>query len=278
MSRTAIENEINEAVQRNIPLQEERSVALQEALDRGAMALFGEKYGDRVRVVTFDPDYSVELCGGTHVSATGEIGLVKIISGGSVAAGIRRIEALAGFDAIEHLESELSELERVRGQFKTLQRPSDEEVAELIEETRELRREIEQMRASSLEAGLDQIISSAAEVDGLRIASGRIPQGTMDDLRKLGEKMQERMGLSSVGVLGTVDPEGEKVYLVAAVSKDLIERGLQAGKLVGDLAKQIGGGGGGRPNLATAGGRQPENLDETLDATVNVVRQLLGDA
>ena len=274
----AIENEINEAVQRNIPLQEERSVALQEALDRGAMALFGEKYGDRVRVVTFDPDYSVELCGGTHVSATGEIGLVKIISEGSVAAGIRRIEALAGFDAIEHLESELSELERVRGQFKTLQRPSDEEVAELIEETRELRREIEQMRASSLEAGLDQIISSAAEVDGLRIASGRIPQGTMDDLRKLGEKMQERMGLSSVGVLGTVDPEGEKVYLVAAVSKDLIERGLQAGKLVGDLAKQIGGGGGGRPNLATAGGRQPENLDETLDATVNVVRQLLGDA
>ena len=274
----AIENEINEAVQRNIPLQEERSVALQEALDRGAMALFGEKYGDRVRVVTFDPDYSVELCGGTHVSATGEIGLVKIISEGSVAAGIRRIEALAGFDAIEHLESELSELERVRGQFKTLQRPSDEEVAELIEETRELRREIEQMRASSLEAGLDQIISSAAEVDGLRIASGRIPQGTMDDLRKLGEKMQERMGLSSVGVLGTVDPEGEKVYLVAAVSKDLIERGLQAGKLVGDLAMQIGGGGGGRPNLATAGGRQPENLDETLDATVNVVRQLLGDA
>ena len=271
----AIEREMNEAIQRNISLQDERDVPLDDALGRGAMALFGEKYGDSVRVVTFDPDYSVELCGGTHVPATGEIGLVKIISEGSVAAGVRRIEALAGFDAIDYLESELAELDRVRGQFKTLQRPSDEEVAGLIDETRALRRELDELRAASLESGLDDIIGAAVEVNGVRVAVGRIAPASMDDLRTLGEKLQSRLGEKSVGVLGTVDPEGGKVYLVATVSGDVITRGVQAGKLVGALAKCVGGGGGGRPNLATAGGRQPENLDGALAGAADTVKDML---
>ena len=270
-----IEREINASIQRNIPLQEERDVPIDDALSRGAMALFGEKYGETVRVVTFDPDYSVELCGGTHVSATGEIGLVKIISEGSVAAGVRRIEALAGFDAIEYLTSELSELERVRGHFKSLQRPSDEEVADLIDETRSLQRQLDELRAAGLEAGLDDIIAGATDVDGVRVASGRIPPASMDDLRTLGETLQSRMGEAAVGVLGTVDPEGEKVYLVATVSADVIKRGVQAGNLVGALAKRVGGGGGGRPNLATAGGRRPENLDEALRSVADSIRELL---
>lgn len=272
----AIEHEINEAIQRNVALEEERDVPMEEAMRRGAMALFGEKYGDRVRVITFDSDYSVELCGGTHVEATGAIGLVRLVSEGSVAAGVRRIEALAGFDALDFLDSELDELRRVRNQFKTLQRPSDQEVAGLLESNKALLREVDLLRARALEGSLDAIVSGTLAVDGVRVASGRIAPATMDDLRTLGETLQSRLGESAVGVLGTVDPEGGKVYLVASVSNDVIERGVQAGKLVGALAKRVGGGGGGRPNLATAGGRRPENLDEALSAAVDVVGQMLG--
>ncbi len=272
-----IEREVNAVIQRNIPLQEDRDVPIDEAMRRGAMALFGEKYGDRVRVITFDPDYSVELCGGTHVKATGEIGLIRLVSEGSVASGVRRIEAVAGFDALTFLGGELAELSRVRGQFKTLQRPSDEEVADLLEQNRALRKELEQLRAQRLEAELDDVVSNAVSLNGIRVAAARIGPAQMDDLRKLGETLRDRLGNSAIGILGTVDPEGEKVYLVATASDDLIkEKKIQAGKLVGALAKRVGGGGGGRPHLATAGGRMPENLDATLAAAPEVVAEMLG--
>ena len=127
----AIEVQVNEAVQRNIAKQEERSVPMDEALERGATALFDEKYGDEVRVITFDPDFSMELCGGTHVDATGEIGFVRLLSEGSVASGIRRIEAVAGDSAIDYVEEELETLHRARQQFQGLQRPLESEIAAL---------------------------------------------------------------------------------------------------------------------------------------------------
>ena len=272
-----IEARVNETIQRNIPKGEERHVPFEEAKRRGAMALFGEKYGADVRVITFDPDCSIELCGGTHVGATGEIGLFRFLSEGSVAAGVRRVEAVAGQDALEAVGREIDELQRVRGLFKTLSRPVDEEVARLIEERGQLEKELERVRQEHLAASLGALIEGARQVDGVRLVTGRMDGLEMDALRTLGQTLRDRLGLGAVGVLGTVDPEGEKVYLVATVADDLVqEKGLKAGALVGALAKRVGGGGGGRPELATAGGRQPEGLDAALAAASEVLREQAG--
>ena len=272
-----VEQRVNEIIQRNILKQEDRDVPYDEAVARGAMALFGEKYGDTVRVITFDPEYSVELCGGTHVEATGEIGVFRFLSEGSIAAGVRRVEAVAGGDALAFIDREVDELGRVRGQFRALQRPTDEEVADLIEQNRRLERELDQLRQQSLAAGLDAMIDQARPVGPVRLVTGRIANTDMDTLRTLGQTLRDRLGENAVGVLGTVDPEGAKVYLVATVSDDLVQQSdVKAGALVGQLAKRVGGGGGGRPTLATAGGRQPENLDATLVEAAEVLGAMLG--
>ena len=272
-----VEQRVNEVIQRNIVKQEERTVPFDEAVARGAMALFGEKYGDTVRVITFDPEYSVELCGGTHVEATGEIGVFRFLSEGSIAAGVRRVEAVAGGDALAFIDREVDELGRVRGQFRALQRPTDEEVADLIEQNRRLEKELDQLRQQSLAAGLDAMIQQARPVGPVRLVTGRIANTDMDTLRTLGQTLRDRLGENAVGVLGTVDPEGAKVYLVATVSDDLVQQSdVKAGALVGQLAKRVGGGGGGRPTLATAGGRQPENLDATLVEAAEVLGAMLG--
>lgn len=273
----AIEQQVNTVIQRNIEKQEDRDVPIEEAMARGATALFGEKYGDTVRVITFDPMYSVELCGGIHVDATGEIGLFRFVSEGSVAAGIRRVEGVAGLDAVQLVEHELDELQRVRDQFRGLQRPVDEEVESLQAAIKDLEKQNEALRQEALASSLDAFMQQGEQLDGVRVVTGRLADTDMNTLRSLGETLRDRMGAASVGVLGTADPEGGKVYLVASVSDDVIKgRGLKAGALVGLLAKRVGGGGGGRPNLATAGGRKPEELDSALQAVPSVVQSLLG--
>ena len=270
-----IQERVNEVIQRNIAKQVEPDVPYDEAVARGAMALFGEKYGDRVRVVTFDPDYSLELCGGTHVDATGEIGVFRFRSEGSIAAGIRRVEAVAGQDALAFINHEVDELGRVRGQFRALQRPTDEEVADLLDQHKRLEKELERLRKKSLAAGLDAMIGQAQTVGAARLVTGRLDDTDMETLRALGQTLRDRLGEGAVGVLGTADPGGGKVYLVATVSDDLVQGGVQAGKLVGQLARRVGGGGGGRPTLATAGGKQPEHLDEALAAAGDVLAEML---
>ncbi|MBO6576232.1 MAG: alanine--tRNA ligase [Rhodothermales bacterium] len=270
----AVEQRVNEVIQRNIGLREERAVPFDEAVARGAMALFGEKYGDTVRVITFDPDYSVELCGGIHVDATGEIGLFRFRSEGSVAAGVRRVEALAGADALGYLHGELDELGRVRGQFKSLQRPSDEEVADLIDANKRLEKELDLVRQQALAGQLGAFIDGAVSAGDARVAVGSVGNADMNALRTLGEEMRSRLGDGGVGVLGSSD--GEKAYLVVTVADDLVGRGLQAGKVVGTLAKIVGGGGGGRPQLATAGGRDASKLGDALAAAPGVVGEMLG--
>lgn len=271
-----IEARVNEVIQRNVPRLEERDVPFEEAIARGAMALFGEKYGDRVRVITFDPTFSIELCGGTHVAATGELGLFRIISEGSVASGIRRVEALAGQDALDWLNRQLAELEQAREQFKGLQRPLDEEIAILLEEQRRLEKELAALRREHQKAQLTKLIEQAHRVNGLRVVTGAVEALSMDELRELAQTLRDQLGREGVAVLGTTDPEKQKVYLAAAVTDDVALRGLEAGRLVGEVARMVGGGGGGRPTLATAGGRQPEKLREALDAVPRLVQQMVG--
>ncbi|MCH8276302.1 MAG: alanine--tRNA ligase, partial [Bacteroidetes bacterium] len=271
-----IEDRVNGAIQRNIERQEERDVSIEEALSRGARALFGEKYGDTVRVITFDPEYSIELCGGIHVDATGEIGLFKFLSEGSVASGIRRVEAVAGADAIRYLHTELDELRRVRGLFKSLQRPTDEEVSDLLSANRRLEKELDQARMRRLEGALEGFVASAETVGGARLVTGEVAGVDMNELRALGEKLRDRLGDNAVGILGSADSETGKVYLVCTVSDDLLGRSeLQAGKLVGILAEQLGGGGGGRATLATAGGRMPDKLAEVLSSSTKIIGEIL---
>jgi alanyl-tRNA synthetase len=273
----AIERQVNAAIRRNIPKQEARDVPLEEAKERGALALFGEQYGDRVRVITFDPDYSMELCGGTHVEATGEIGLFRFLSEGSVASGVRRVEAVAGEAAYEHVEAQLEELTRAQRQFRSLQQPLPEAVAQLQEERDALRDEVDRLRHQQMASRLDTFIEdNATTVDGVTVVTGRIDRADMDDLQELGQQLRDKLGAGGVGVLGSIGADGEKVYVVATVADDLIqERGLQAGALVGTLGERLGGGGGGRPQLASAGGRETDKLDPVLEEVPGLVREAL---
>ncbi|WP_263840401.1 alanine--tRNA ligase [Salinibacter sp.] len=272
-----IERRVNTVIQQNIPKQEARDVPIDEALDRGATALFDEQYGDRVRVITFDPDFSMELCGGTHVDATGEVGLFRFVSEGSVASGVRRVEAVAGTAALEHVESELETLTRARRQFRSLHTSLPEAIAEVQEERDRLAGEVDQLRRGQLSDQLDAFIAeNAASVDGITVVTGRLDRASMDDLQELGQQFRDKLGEGAVGVLGSVGENGEKAYVVATVADDLVDDGaLRAGDLVGTLGDRLGGGGGGRPSLASAGGRDPEALDTVLDGVPALVRDRL---
>ncbi|WP_420454401.1 alanine--tRNA ligase [Rubrivirga sp.] len=275
--RRAVEDRVNALVLRNIPKDEARDVPLDEAKARGAMALFGEKYGERVRVITFDPDVSVELCGGTHLGATGEVGLFRITAEGSVASGVRRVEAVAGEAALDWLRGELAELDAARAQFKQLPDGLALAVEGIQHDLKSLEATIAGLRREQAAAGLDRFLSEAEAVGEVRVATGEVPGADMDTLRDLAETARNRMTATGggVAVFGAADPDEGKAFLAASVTDDLVAQGVQAGKLVGALAKKVGGGGGGRPTLATAGGKNPDGLADALGAAAEEVRRLL---
>lgn len=270
-----IEEIVNDRIQLNIPKQEEREVPIDEAKERGATMLFGEKYGDSVRVITFDPEYSMELCGGTHVDATGEIGYFRFLNESSAAAGIRRIEAKVGKSVDDYLRSENELIHQIRSQMG---QSSDiaRDIHQLIEERKELEKEVERLQQQQSASKLDGFIQDAREIDGgIKLVSGEIPHADMDLLKQLGYESLEKSKKGTVTILGAKDDEG-KVYIAAAVTEDLIkEKGLKAGALVGELGQMLGGGGGGQPNLATAGGRKPEKLKEVFDQLPSVISKHL---
>jgi len=275
-----LEARVNAMVLRNIPKQEDRDVPIAEAKERGAMALFGEKYGETVRVITFvtndgDLPDSVELCGGIHVRSTGEVGLFRITSEGSVASGVRRIEAVAGEAALDWLAGEMDELEAARARFKQIPDGLANAIESLQDETKDLSRQLDALRSEQAAAGLDTFLANAQDLNGLQLVVGRVDGADMNTLRDLAETARERLGTSGVAVFGSADEAEGKAYLAASVTDDLLKT-VQAGKLVGALAKRIGGGGGGRPHLATAGGKNPAALDDALAAAADEVRQLVG--
>lgn len=270
-----IERLVNEKIQANIPRLEEH-MSIEEAKERGAMMLFGEKYGDIVRVISFDPKYSMELCGGTHVGATGELGYFRFKGESSAAAGIRRIEALAGLHADKHLRKEKEVLASVQaelGQGDHLVK----DIRRLIEERKQLEKEVEKLRHQQSAGKLDQLIQNSQNLtDGICLVSGEISGADMDLLKQLGYESLEKQKEGTITVLGSRDPDEGKVYIAATVTDDLIkEKGLKAGSLVGELGRMLGGGGGGQPNLATAGGRKPEKLTEVLKQTKDVISRHL---
>jgi len=269
-----IERLVNEKIQENIPKSEERDVPIEEAKERGAMMLFGEKYGDEVRVITFDSDYSVELCGGTHVEATGEIGYFRFIDESSAAAGIRRIEAVAGMNADRYLRKEKQLIDSIRseiGQSEDLKK----DIHDLIEENKQLEKELERLRQQQSSARLDRLIEKAQQIDrNIKLVTGEIPNADMNLLKQLGYESLEKQKERTVTILGSKDEQVGKVYLAAAVTEDLIKNDkLKANLLVGKLGKLLGGGGGGQPDLATAGGRNPEKLNEVFQKVKDIIAE-----
>jgi alanyl-tRNA synthetase len=263
-----VEQLVNEHVQANLVVTP-AEMDLQEALRTGAMALFGEKYGDRVRVITIG-DFSTELCGGTHLDATGEIGLFKVTSEGAVASGVRRIEAVTGEDALRHVGREEAALRESAGLLKIPPLELPRRLQKLLEDQKQLEKQLAQLEARLARSRAQDLAASVREVAGVPVVAARLDGLDAEGLRSVVDTLRERLA-SGIICLGSVI-DG-KVNLVASVSKDLTSR-FAAGKLVQEVAKQVGGGGGGRPDLAQAGGKDPSKLDEALAGVPSWVERI----
>ena len=267
-----IEERVNEKIQENIPSQI-KEMSIEEAREKGAMMLFGEKYGEVVRVVTFDPHYSMELCGGTHVNATGEIGYFRFLSESSAAAGVRRVEAVAGKKADQMLRDEKKRLKRVSSALGSAENIVDE-IHKLITQNKDLNRELDKLQKEQASGELDVILESGTDVESVTLYTGEVLGADMDLLKEMGYRALQKMDSEAVVVLASKADEG-KVVLMAAITPDLNKKNLQAGKLVSVLGRIVGGGGGGQPDLATAGGRDPEKIDEIFKAAAGWIREQL---
>jgi alanyl-tRNA synthetase len=247
-----------------------RIMDLDQALQAGAMALFGEKYSERVRVLSIG-DFSTELCGGTHVRRSGDIGLFKVLSESGVAAGVRRVEAITG-EAVMGWAAELEgRWGRVAGLLKADRDAVEGRLTQLLARTRELEKEIERVNAQMAASQGGELAARAVRVDGLQVVAARLDRADAKTLRETVDQLKSRLG-SAVVVLAAVE-EG-KVRLVAGVTRDSVDR-VQAGALVNFVALQVGGKGGGRPDLAQAGGDNPAALDGALQAVPEWVRSQL---
>jgi alanyl-tRNA synthetase len=267
-----IERIVNEQVLRNTPVQTDVK-ATQEAIAAGAMALFGEKYGDRVRVVSI-PGFSTELCGGTHVRATGDIGMFVILSESGVAAGVRRIEAICGLESLHAWQRDRDELARVAAALNARPGELAARTAALAEENKRLARELQdvRMRAALSGSGADKgAHDEVTEVEGVKLVARQVSGLDKDALRTLVDQHRDRI---KSGVVVLASPSDGKVSIVVGVTSDLTKR-VQAGQLVKLLAPIVGGGGGGRPDFAEAGGKDPSKVGELLAAARTVLEKLL---
>jgi alanyl-tRNA synthetase len=264
-----IEDLVNASIRRNAPA-ETRVMALDEAVAAGAMSLFGEKYESDVRVLSIG-DFSMELCGGTHVERAGDIGLFKIVGESGVAAGIRRIEAVTGRAALEWVVRTDQVLRDIAMRLRGSREDVDEKVRELVERSRRLEKEVQQLK-SKLASGQD-LSAQAKDVGGVKVLAAQIEGADSKALRDAVDRLKDKLG-TSVIVLASV--QDGKVVLVAGVSADLLAR-LKAGDIAGVVASQVGGRGGGRADFAQAGGTQPENLSAALAGVESLVRSRLAN-
>ena len=254
----AIERMVNGWILANDDV-ETRVMPIEDAKKSGAMALFGEKYDDDVRVLTIGPN-STELCGGTHVRRVGDVGLFKIMAETGVAAGVRRVEAVTGDAALDWIDEREALLSRVTGVLKTDPEALETRVSGLLGRTKELERELDKMRDRLANSSGKDLLEQAIDVEGIRVLSVRLDGADAKSLPNSLDQFKNRMG-SGVVVLGAAD--GDKVALIAGVTNDLTGK-VQAGPLVNHVASQVGGKGGGRPDMARAGGKDPSKLDEAL--------------
>jgi alanyl-tRNA synthetase len=243
---------------------------LDQAIATGAMALFGEKYGEQVRVVSV-PGFSRELCGGTHVRRTGDIGVCKVVYEGSISAGVRRIEAVTGEGALRQYQESIESLHRIADLVKTGEPELVEQVEKLIAQQRTLEKQIGQLKDKLAQSAAGSLESQARPMNGARVLASRIDGMDRQQMRALADSLRNKWQ-SAVVVLASV--EDSNVSIVAAVTKDLTGK-VHAGKLAGAVAQAVGGKGGGRPDMAEAGGKDPSGLDAALESVYKDVEAKL---
>jgi len=266
-----IERIVNEQIVRNTSVHTEVRTT-DEAIAGGAMALFGEKYGDKVRVVSV-PGFSMELCGGTHVRATGDIGSFIIVAESGVAAGVRRIEAFTGLGALACMQERRALLARIVDALHIGEDQTVETIERLQSDVKRLTREVSQLKTKIAMGGGSGADSEneSTSIDGVAIARRKVSDLDKESLRALADSLKAKI---KTGVVILANQTDGKVQLVVAVTADLTTR-VKAGQIVKELAPIVGGGGGGRPDFAEAGGKQPENIDQMLTAAPDVIRKLL---
>jgi alanyl-tRNA synthetase len=262
----SIEDEVNESILKNIPLSV-TTMETTKAIESGVTALFGEKYGDEVRVISV-PGVSAELCGGTHAHATGDIGLFKVVSEGSVAAGIRRIEAVTGRSALDFFRDEEAELRRVCESLKVTERPA-EKISRLLGEMKGLEKELESLKGKSAAANSGRIVNAAREINGVKAVAYRMEGVDARDLRVVADNVRDALG-SGILVLASV--KDGQASLVAMVTSDLTGK-FNAGSILREIAAAAGGKGGGKPDTAQGGTKELSKLDKALDSLYDIIKR-----
>jgi alanyl-tRNA synthetase len=264
-----VERLMNQEILANRPVHTD-VMDLDQALSTGAMALFGEKYGEHVRVVSIDI-FSKELCGGTHVSRTGDIGICKIVYEGSISAGVRRIEAITGEEALRRFQSAQSQLAGVASLVRSSEGDLLEQLDKLVAKEKSLEHELQQLKTKMAQAGAGDLEKQAREIKGVRVLAARVDGFDRQQLRTLVDSLRNKWK-SAVVVLGTA--EDSNVAIIVGVTKDLTNK-VHAGKLAGAVALAVGGKGGGRPDMAEAGGKDASALEGALAAVYASVEGML---
>ena len=261
---------VNRVIRRDLGVETD-TVGLEEARRTGARMLFSEKYSDIVRTVRVG-EFSLELCGGTHVGSTGQIGMLQLTAETGTAAGVRRVEAVTAAGVESLIERQRSTLATLEGILSVEADALPDRVNRLIARSKELERTIQSLRSASAGERMRDLAGAAVDVEGVRVVATAVQPADMEAFREMGDRLRETLG-SGVGVLGAA--LNGKASLIAVVTDDLIRRGVQAGNVVKAVAELVGGGGGGRPHLAQAGGRHPEKISDALARVPQIVRSQL---
>ena len=261
-----VEDIVNAEIAAALPVRTD-VMSIEEAKKTGAMALFGEKYGENVRVVSMG-DFSKELCGGTHVANTANIALFKIVSEAGVAAGVRRIEALTGQGVIEYYNKLEQSLNEAAAAAKCEPAQLVKRIGTLQEEIKELHRENDKLKNQMAKDAMGDVMDQVTEVSGVKLLAVKLDNVDMNELRNLGDQLKEKLG---DGVIVLASASEGKVSLITMATEGAIAKGAHAGNIIKAIAKHVGGGGGGRPNMAQAGGKNPDGIDAALAEVKNVL-------
>jgi len=274
------EDEVNEVLVNDLDVHAFYT-SQEEARQLGALALFGEKYGDQVRVVEVG-DYSRELCGGTHVARSGQLGLIKVLGESSIGSGVRRIEGLVGIDAFRFLARESTLVSQLSEQFKTPREQLPERISAVVTRLRDAERELQRLRAARLLESAAEIAAGAEDIGGLALVAHRAPDGTEpDDIRRLALDVRGRLPRERPAVVAVIGVPADKPVVVIAVNEAGRDAGLSAGSLVGTAARALGGNGGGKPDVAQGGGAtlsDPAVIDAAFDAVRGALRDIAGQS
>lgn len=266
----AIEKIANEQILKGLDVTAFET-SMDEAENMGAEALFGEKYGDLVRVVKIG-DYSTELCGGTHVNNSGEIGMLIILSEGGVAAGVRRIEAITGVEACKYVQKNRQTIIQIADTLKAQTQNVPQRVDELINEIKNKDREINKLKSRLASSSTDDLLNQVQSINGVNTIIQSIDNQEMNDLRKVGDVLKEKL---DSGVIILASDKGGKVNFIATATKDVLAKGVHCGDLIREAAKVTGGGGGGRPDMAQAGGKNPDKIKDALSIAKEILEKQL---